>query len=293
MKFLLTLLLFVSISSGQTPDDLHSWVRGIEGRDPQGRREFVKKELDKLGVAYTTEPFSRTGRFGNRERTITGENIVVTTGAGTKSIVVGAHLDAVPGSPGANDNGGGVAVLLGLVRWSASVPWNHRVRFCFFDQEEMGLIGSQEFVKTYADSSAHLAMINLDVEGMGEAVYVGPVGGGDDDLIMPVVRTAAGKLKVPFFESEHYPPSDHRSFGRRGLENISVSVVPSADVPLLIEAVAGGWQLNPDRMPEVMKFMHTPRDSAVYVSKDALDLSFRFMKAILARLNALGTTGPR
>lgn len=293
MKFLLTLLLFVSISSGQTPDELHSWVRGIEGRDPEGRRGFVKKELEKLGVPFRVEPFSRTARFGNRERIIAGENIVVTTGKGTKSIVVGAHLDAVPGSPGANDNGGGVAVVLGLVRWSASVAWNHRVRFCFFDQEEMGLIGSQEFVKTYEDSSAHLAMINLDIEGMGDALYVGPVGGGDDDLLMPVIRESAQELKAPFFESEHYPPSDHRSFGRRGLENISVSVVPSGDVPLLIEAVEGGWQLNPDRMPEVMKFMHTPRDSAVYVSPDALGLSFRFVKAILTNLNNPGAAKSR
>ncbi|HEX9613883.1 MAG TPA: M28 family peptidase, partial [Bacteroidota bacterium] len=149
--------------------------------------------------------------------------------------------------------------------------------------EEVGLIGSQEFVKTYADSSIHLAMINLDVEGMGNAVYVGPVGGGDDDVLMPLVRkAAAGTL---FFESEHYPSSDHLSFAAHRLENISVSVVPKGDAPLLIEAIEKNWQVSPDLVPEVLKLMHTPRDSSVYVSRQALEISFTVARNTLTLIN--------
>jgi aminopeptidase YwaD len=275
----------VSLSAAQTGDELHAWVRGIEGKSPEGRRGFVKAELRNLGVDYRTGTFSRTLKFNKEDVTIVGENIIVPMGRGTQNILVGAHVDAIPGSPGANDNGGGVAVVLGLIRWARSADWNHRITFCFFDQEESGLIGSREFVKTYADSSVHLAMINLDVEGMGDALFVGPVGGGDDDFLMPIVRRAADRIGAPYHETGQYPPSDHLSFGGRNLENISVSVVPSADAPLLIETVARGWGMEPDRMPQVLKFMHTPRDSSVYVSPGALALSFGFVKGILSLLN--------
>ena len=48
-----------------------------------------------------------------RHDDLTGENIIVRFGHGEKKIVVGAHYDAVEGSPGADDNGSGVAVVLG------------------------------------------------------------------------------------------------------------------------------------------------------------------------------------
>jgi Zn-dependent M28 family amino/carboxypeptidase len=51
--------------------------------------------------------------------------------AGTGTIVVGAHYDTVPGSPGADDNASGVAVLLELS--AMKLP----VRFVAFANEEM------------------------------------------------------------------------------------------------------------------------------------------------------------
>jgi hypothetical protein len=51
--------------------------------------------------------------------------------AGSGSIVVGAHYDTVPGSPGADDNASGVAVLIELA--AMKLP----VRFVAFANEEM------------------------------------------------------------------------------------------------------------------------------------------------------------
>lgn len=280
---------FASMGGAQsmTGEDLYKWVKGIEGRDPAGRRDFVKNELTKMGVKYTTAPFKRELKFQKTSLTIEGENIIVSLGKGTKNIVVGAHVDAVPNSPGANDNGGSVAVLLGIIQSMKDFDWSHQIDFCFFDQEEKGLVGSQEFVKTYADSSIHLAMINLDVNGMGDMVFVGPVGGGDDDLLLPMARGAAARERLPFREHEFYPPSDHLSFGIRKLENISVSVVPYTDVDLLVEAVLNGWQIDPDKVPEVMKYMHTPEDKSEHVGPRALEISYRFTTALLESLNAM------
>jgi Zn-dependent M28 family amino/carboxypeptidase len=64
-------------------------------------------------------------------------------------IVLGAHYDSVPGSPGADDNASAVAVCLE----SARLIKKHRigsVMIVFFNREEDGLLGSSEFVEHVA-----------------------------------------------------------------------------------------------------------------------------------------------
>lgn len=278
-----TIVVFLPLhAQSVSGDDLFAWVRGIEGRTHEGRRSFIEGELDKLGVRYAAVPF----RLEVNKRIVEGRNIVVSLGKGMDNIVVGAHYDAVPGSPGANDNGGGVAVVLGLIRSLKTVDWKHRINFCFFDQEELGMIGSGEFVRTYKDSLHHRAMINLDVEGTGEEVYVGPVGGGDDEFLMPIVRKAAAKVGYELHENPHYPPSDQFSFAERKLENISISIVPKGDSELLARAEENGWQqIDPASMPRVMGVMHTPHDSSTYVTPHALLKSFTLVSTIVRLMN--------
>lgn len=291
IRRLLSVVVFLFLIAGTieaqkvSGNDLFAWVQGIEGRSPEGRREFVKKELKKLGVEFRTIPFDTTLGQGERARRVSGENVIVRLGKGLKHIVVGAHLDAVPNSPGANDNGGGVAVVLGLIKAMKNHPWNFSIDFCFFDQEEVGLIGSTFYVKRYKERGNHLAMINLDVQGTGEEVYVGPVGGGDDDRIMPIVREAARKTGFPFQAREFYPPSDWGSFADAKLENISISVVPKGDADLLGQAVRNQWKIDSTKVPHVMKVMHTPEDKSVHVSPKALSMSFEFTRTVLLLLN--------
>jgi hypothetical protein len=54
------------------------------------------------------------------------------------ALVVGAHYDTVPGSPGANDNASAVAVLLELARLLAddAPPRGRAIRFVAFVNEE-------------------------------------------------------------------------------------------------------------------------------------------------------------
>ena len=51
-------------------------------------------------------------------------------------ILVGAHYDSVFGSPGANDNGSGVAAVLALARRFANAKPEHSLRFVAFVNEE-------------------------------------------------------------------------------------------------------------------------------------------------------------
>lgn len=62
------------------------------------------------------------------------------------SILVAAHYDTVPTSPGADDNATGVAVVLEVARLLGSRPTPRTLQLAFFDREELGLLGSRAFV---------------------------------------------------------------------------------------------------------------------------------------------------
>ncbi len=61
-------------------------------------------------------------------------------------IVVGAHYDSVPETPGADDNGSAVAALLGCAEACARLGRDTPVCFAAFNCEEDGMWGSAEFV---------------------------------------------------------------------------------------------------------------------------------------------------
>ena len=82
------------------------------------------------------------------------------------ALLVGAHYDGPPQSPGADDNATGVAVLLELARrWSAQPP-RRPVWLVAFDQEEEGLAGSRALARELRSrgQALHL-MVSLEMLG--------------------------------------------------------------------------------------------------------------------------------
>lgn len=81
-------------------------------------------------------------------------------------LLIGAHYDAVPGSPGADDNASGVAVLLELARSLAESPIQRPVRLVAFDLEEYGLQGSTHYAeRLYQQKQPLAAAISLEMLG--------------------------------------------------------------------------------------------------------------------------------
>lgn len=60
-------------------------------------------------------------------------------------LLVTAHFDAVPNSPGADDDGSGVATVLEMARVLRDRPMQRTVRFVLFNLEEVGLVGSRQY----------------------------------------------------------------------------------------------------------------------------------------------------
>lgn len=83
-------------------------------------------------------------------------------------LLVGAHVDAVPGSPGADDNGSGVAALLEAARVLRHMPLKRTVRLAFFNLEETGLQGSRHHLRQWRrerPGERLIGMVSLEMLG--------------------------------------------------------------------------------------------------------------------------------
>jgi hypothetical protein len=265
-------------------DELYAYVLGIEGKTHLDRGEFIKEQLRKMDIGYVTAPFKNISLVKKDTIVVEGQNIIVRLGKGTKRIVVGAHFDATENSPGANDNGSGVAVLLALLQHVRNLEWNYAFDFCFFDHKESKLMGSMYYVSQFIIPSKHLAMINLDIEGTGEEVYVGPVG-RNNKLLMRYIREAAQKNGFPLVENADYLSSDYESFDQYRLENISISIVPKGDGDRLSKYVHNNYKIDSSDAPKTLGVIHTVNDRSNLVSPASLKMSYDLTKTLLLLLN--------
>jgi hypothetical protein len=126
--------------------------------------DFIETSLARAGLAPRRESYDLRGRACH--------NIEVEIrGARPEILIVGAHYDSVFGSPGANDNGSGVAGLLALARRFAGKPGGQTLRFVafvneeppYFQTEEMGSLVYARRCKDRGDRIA--AMISLETIG--------------------------------------------------------------------------------------------------------------------------------
>ena len=95
-------------------------------------------------------------------------NLVATRGLAASGpiTVIGAHLDSVIRSPGADDDGSGIAVLLELARLLSPEAASH-VELCFFNSEEIGLHGSKAFAKALKPEDASRIRVAIVMDMVG------------------------------------------------------------------------------------------------------------------------------
>ncbi len=86
-------------------------------------------------------------------------------------LLIGAHYDTVSGSPGANDNGSGVAAMLEMARHFTNVETDRTVRFVAFVNEEApfylsGEMGSMRYAKAARERRDNIQlMVSLETIG--------------------------------------------------------------------------------------------------------------------------------
>ena len=126
--------------------------------------DFIENSFSRAGLRPRRDTYELSGRAcHNIEAEIRG--------AHPQIVVIGAHYDSVFGSPGANDNGSGVAAILALARRFAGKPTGQTLRFVafvneeppYFQTEQMGSFVYARRCKARGDQIS--AMISLETIG--------------------------------------------------------------------------------------------------------------------------------
>ena len=175
-----------------------------------------------------TDPHAEVTFTKNEDGSITGRNVIgYINNDAQNTIIIGAHYDHLgyggDGSlfrdsikaihNGADDNASGTAVMIDLARKLRNTNTNNNYLFIAFSGEEMGLLGSNYFVKNPTiNTKAVSYMINMDMVGRLKkdsalAVY----GTGTSPMFKQVLKAHNTKFKLIENESG-VGPSDHTSF---------------------------------------------------------------------------------
>ncbi|MBT8394251.1 MAG: M28 family peptidase [Flavobacteriaceae bacterium] len=223
-------------------DKLEGRVTGSEGEIEAGdyiAKRFKDLELEPKGTdgyfqTFTfkpkTDPHSEV-KFteSTTDSTITGRNVLAyIDNDAAQTIVIGAHYDHLGYNEfggslyrgeekqihnGADDNASGVAVMLNLASKLKNGNKGNNYLFMSFSGEEMGLLGSNYFVKnsTVPTDSINY-MLNMDMVGRLKADSTLAVyGTGTSPIFKQVITASNDKFKLIEKESG-VGPSDHTSF---------------------------------------------------------------------------------
>jgi len=97
-------------------------------------------------------------------------NVVATLpGKDSLQVILCAHYDAITSTmwtytPGADDNASGVMGVLEAARIMGTHNWQHTLRFVLFSGEELGLWGSEAYVKDAVEAGdSMIAALNMDM----------------------------------------------------------------------------------------------------------------------------------
>lgn len=144
-------------------------------------------------------------------------NVVATLGStdpDAKEVIISAHYDSYRESPGADDNGSGIGVLLELARYfvTRGVEPGVRLRFVAYGAEEAGVVGSRAYLDAHAEELARcVLLINLD-----------QVGGADG----PRIELTGGVSVVPDAPVENHFPASLRNRTWEGTDGMWRLVEP-------------------------------------------------------------------
>jgi Zn-dependent M28 family amino/carboxypeptidase len=162
-----------------------------------------------------------------------------------------------------------------------------RVRFVWFDMEELGLIGSARYLQQHAGERV-AAMLNFDVNGYGNTVMFGPSENpASAELRKTVLQTCAaeGATCIGF---PQMPPSDDRPFVKAGTPTLSLAILPALEAHQLWLLMNGGPNsgLAQGTLPAIMRTIHTPDDTPDKIKEEDGARMLRFMTALIRGVSA-------
>jgi hypothetical protein len=242
-------------------------------------RGYLLRRLRALGLAPTVG--EDVGLAAEADEVHAGrvQNIVARLPGrqpGGKAVLVLAHYDSQPHTPGAGDDAAGVAAMLETIRaLRAGPPLTHDVIWLFTDGEEAGLLGA----RAYAADTVRLRRevgVALNFEGRGNA---GPsltfeVSAGNGWVMQEYARAAPYPLASSLFYEAYRHLSNDTDF----------TPLRQAGLPGLNFAYAGGYP-----------YYHSPADTPAHLSLASLQHQGSYMLSLVRHFASIPlgqTTAP-
>lgn len=214
--------------------------------------------------------------------------IVEKAGSEKKTVVIGAHYDTVPGTPGADDNASAVAGLLELARLHRDRPNRKTLLFVAFANEEppcfgFSNMGSMVHAKSLKEAGRPVeAMVSLEMIGFFRperiqnyplpgmnlfyprtADFIGVVGNFRSSKYVSLFKKGIRKHSAIEARSLTGPEffgginlSDHSSFWRHGFKAVMITDTSFFRNPNYHQETDTIDTLNFEKMAGVVKGMH-------------------------------------
>jgi Zn-dependent M28 family amino/carboxypeptidase len=143
-------------------------------------------------------------------------------------VMAGAHLDSVIEGPGINDDGSGTAALLETAQMMANTHPENTLRFAFWAGEELGLLGSTDYVEGLSQAQRDRIALYLNYDMIGSPNYIQMVydadqstfpADDDGDPATPPVNIPEGSIAIEDLFESYYTtvgePYDDSAFDGR------------------------------------------------------------------------------
>lgn len=264
---------YLSVNIGER----HLWKEGSLDRTA----DYIESTLTSSGYSVHRQTYSCYGKN-------VSNLIVEKAGTEQEVVVIGAHYDTVPGTPGADDNASAVAGLLELARLHRNIPNKKTLLFVAFANEEppcfgFSNMGSMVHAKSLKEAErpvevmVSLEMIgyfrperiqNYPLPGMNlfyprTADFIGVVGNFRSSKYVSLFKKGIRKYSAIEARSLTGPEffgginlSDNSSFWRHGFKAIMVTDTSFFRNPHYHQETDTIDTLDFEKMTEVVKGLH-------------------------------------
>jgi hypothetical protein len=197
--------------------------------------EYIYEEFKSLGLNVSYH-YWNSSKYSSK-------NVVATVLNKDKDInsviILCAHYDTTETSPGANDDGSGIAAMLTIANIINDLSFKNTIRFVAFSGEEIGTFGSHFYARYCYDNEENIiSVINLDTIGYTTEV------GGDFLYLLKTDRSnwiSSMAINISHEFRRYFDISiksianrrnDHQSFIEYGYDAIQFVQLERGDYPL-------------------------------------------------------------
>lgn len=271
-------------------------IRRMEGQSDRARQQVLMQELNAREWLYTIHSYL----YAEEE----GHNILldVVHQAHPETVLLVAHYDRFFMSPGANDDASACAILLDVAEKLRGAVLRRNVRIVFFDDEEPTIhwrypVGSAHYVIDFGIQGLH-AVIDLEMNGMGDAVGIWPAHGVEDRPLLKEIASVLEERKIQYDYGKHIPGfyADYLPFRDAGFPDaICLTTFHWRERKTLFAFGEGSrrmvqlryfaWKtLRLNTVPTIFKHYHTSADRSEFLSEDTLRMMSDAVYRIVLRL---------